>query len=112
MKIPTYLMPSTKNAAGLFAKPGMDLIDLFIGSEGILGVITMVELGLVKLPDNIMTVMAFFPSEADAVNFVYEVRSSESPVKMDFMEYFGTNAIIMIREKASSAGIKIPARTG
>ncbi|MHA1480602.1 MAG: FAD-binding oxidoreductase, partial [Candidatus Thorarchaeota archaeon] len=107
--LPTYKMPETKNAAGLFAKPDMDLIDLFIGSEGILGVITMVELGLIKLEDNIMTVMAFFPSVDDAVNFVYEIKEPGSPVTMDFMEYFGPNAIIMIREKAGSAGIKIPA---
>ena len=111
VKIPTYKMPDTKNAAGIFAKPDMDLIDLFIGSEGILGVITMIELGLVKLPENIMTVMAFFPSEEDAVNFVYEIRSSESPIKMDFLEYFGVNAIAIIRDQASSAGIKVPALT-
>ncbi|MCK5265335.1 MAG: FAD-binding oxidoreductase [Candidatus Thorarchaeota archaeon] len=107
--VPTYEMPKTKNAAGLFAKPNMDLIDLFIGSEGILGVITLVELVLNKLPDNIMTVMAFFPSEDDAVNFVYDIRSPESIVKMYFLEYFGPNAIKMIKEKASSAGITVPA---
>ncbi len=107
--VPTYEMPKTKNAAGLFAKPDMDLIDLFIGCEGILGVITLVELGLNKLPENIMTVMAFFPSEDDAVNFVYDIRAPDSPVKMDFLEYFGPNAITMIKEKASSAGITVPA---
>jgi len=106
--IPTYKMPKTKNAAGLFAKPDMDIIDLFIGSEGILGVITLVELGLNKLPDNIMTVMAFFPSEDDAVNFVYDSRSPKSIVKMAFLEYFGPNAIEMIKEKANSAGITVP----
>jgi D-lactate dehydrogenase (cytochrome) len=109
LSVPSYTMPKTKNAAGLFAKPDMDLIDLFIGSEGILGVITMAELGLHKLPANIMTVMAFFPSEDDAVNFVYDIRAPESIVKMDFMEYFGPNAIQMIKEKASSAGITVPA---
>jgi len=107
--VPTYEMPKTKNAAGLFAKPDMDLIDLFIGCEGILGVITLVELGLTKLPENIMTVMAFFPSEEDAVDFVYEIRAPDSTVKMDFLEYFGPNAIEMIKEKASSAGITVPA---
>ena len=107
--VPTYKMPNTKNAAGLFAKPDMDLIDLFVGSEGILGVITEVELGLIKLEENIMTVMAFFPSVDDAVNFTYDVRAPDSPIKMDFMEYFGTNAIVMITEKAGSAGIKVPA---
>ncbi|MHA1906364.1 MAG: FAD-binding oxidoreductase [Candidatus Thorarchaeota archaeon] len=109
--IPTYTMPNTKNAAGLFAKPDMDLIDLFIGSEGILGVITMVELGLVTLPENIMTVKAFFPSEDDAVGFVYDVRAPDTPVKMDFLEYYGPNAIEMIKEKAASSGLKIPALT-
>ncbi|TFG28572.1 FAD-binding oxidoreductase, partial [Candidatus Thorarchaeota archaeon] len=39
VKVPSYTMPQTKNAAGLYAKSDMDLIDLFVGSEGILGVI-------------------------------------------------------------------------
>jgi D-lactate dehydrogenase (cytochrome) len=104
-------MPKTKNAAGLYAKPDMDIIDLFIGSEGILGVITLVELGLKALPENIMTVMAFFPSEDDAINFVYDIRADDTPVEMEFLEYFGPNAIQMIREKASTAGIKVPALT-
>jgi len=107
--VPSYKMPNTKNAAGLYTKPDMDLIDLFVGSEGILGVITQVELGLTKLPENIMTVMAFFPSEDDAVNFVYDIRAPDSKVKMDFLEYFDPYAIKMIKEKASSAGIKVPA---
>jgi D-lactate dehydrogenase (cytochrome) len=109
VKVPSYTMPKTKNAAGLFAEPDMDLIDLFVGSEGILGIITQVELGLVKFEENIMTVMAFFPSINDAVNFVYDVRTPDSPIKMDFIEYFGPNAIDMIKERASTAGIKVPA---
>ncbi|MFX1264544.1 MAG: FAD-binding oxidoreductase, partial [Promethearchaeota archaeon] len=107
--VPSYKMPDTKNAAGLFAKPDMDLIDLFIGSEGILGVITEVELGLIKMPENIMTVMAFFPSEEDAINFVYDIRAPDTPVPMNFLEYFGPNAIEMIKEKAVSSGIRVPA---
>ena len=106
--VPTYTMPSTKNAAGLFAKPDMDLIDLFIGCEGILGVISEVELGLDKLPENIMTVMAYFKSEEDAVNFVYDIRAPDSPIKMEFLEYFGPNAIEMIKEKAAESGITVP----
>ncbi|UCH04920.1 MAG: FAD-binding oxidoreductase [Candidatus Thorarchaeota archaeon] len=111
ISVPSYKMPDTKNAAGLFAKPDMDLIDLFIGSEGILGVITEVELGLNKMPGNIMTVMAFFPSEEDAINFVYDIRAPNTPVPMNFLEYFGPNAIEMIKEKAASSGIRVPAMT-
>src|SRR5688500_5908686 len=37
-KLPTYQMPNVrKHASGYFVAPGMDVIDLFIGSEGTLG---------------------------------------------------------------------------
>jgi D-lactate dehydrogenase (cytochrome) len=45
--LPTYRMPDVpKRSAGYHAAPGMDLVDLFIGSEGTLGVITEIELRL------------------------------------------------------------------
>jgi D-lactate dehydrogenase (cytochrome) len=70
-----------------------------------------VELKLAKMPENIMPVMAFFPTENDAVEFVIDARSPDSKIKMDFLEYFGSTAIKMIREKAGSAGIRVPALT-
>jgi D-lactate dehydrogenase (cytochrome) len=111
LKVPSYSMPKTKNAAGLYAKPDMDLIDLFIGCEGILGIISEVELWLTQIPESIMTVMAFFKTEDDAIGFVEDIRAPDSPVKMDLLEYLGTYAVKMIKEKASSAGITVPALT-
>lgn len=45
--IPTYVMPDVvKRSAGYHAAPGMDLVDLFIGAEGTLGVIVSATLRL------------------------------------------------------------------
>ena len=45
-------MPSVpKLSAGYFARPGMDLIDLFIGSEGTLGIVVDATLGVVARRD-------------------------------------------------------------
>ena len=46
--VPSYRLPDVpKCSSGYFAAPGMDLIDLFIGSEGTLGVITAVTFAVV-----------------------------------------------------------------
>ncbi len=46
--VPTYRMPNVvKCSAGYFAEPEMDLIDLFIGSEGTLGVITDITFAVI-----------------------------------------------------------------
>jgi D-lactate dehydrogenase (cytochrome) len=46
--VPHYQMPDVaKLSAGYFARPGMDLIDLFIGAEGTLGVVTSITLRVV-----------------------------------------------------------------
>lgn len=50
--IPKYPMPKVaKISAGYFSKPEMDLIDLFIGSEGTLGVITEATLYTIPRPE-------------------------------------------------------------
>src|SRR5207253_7312786 len=58
--IPRYQMPDVpKLSAGYFAAPGMDLIDLFIGAEGTLGVI--VEATLRVMPIRPARCLVFVP---------------------------------------------------
>lgn len=72
--LPGYTMPDVKNASGYYVKDDMDLIGLFIGSEGTLGVTAEIELRLLPAPESIWGVMAFFPSEQKAIKFVRYVR--------------------------------------
>ncbi|MBU2567250.1 MAG: FAD-binding oxidoreductase [Elusimicrobia bacterium] len=100
--LPTYKMPEVKNASGYYAKPGMDIIDLFIGSEGTLGVITEIEVALAKRPENIMSVISFFPEEKDALNFFFSARK-ELDTALVF-EYFDSGGLNILREKKKHEG--------
>jgi len=71
-----YRMPDVpKCSAGYFAAPGMDLIDLFIGAEGTLGVI--VDATLRVLPARPATALAMVPvaTELAGLKLVAELRS-------------------------------------
>jgi D-lactate dehydrogenase (cytochrome) len=74
LQLPEYTMPSTKNTSGYFSQRNMDAIDLFIGSEGTLGVITRIKLKLVNLPEKILSCVIFFNQEKDALSFINKAR--------------------------------------
>lgn len=96
-KLPSYTMPSVKNAAGYYVKEKMDLIDLFIGSEGTLGVVSEVEVALTQKPGNVMALLAFFTEEKDALNF-YIFAKKELNTAIVF-EYFDNGAFELLRPK-------------
>jgi D-lactate dehydrogenase (cytochrome) len=106
--VPTYRMPEVaKRSAGYFAAPGMDLIDLFIGSEGTLGVVVDVALGLRPQAPSTCLAIAPFPSEAQAFAFVDRLRPisietwrSRDPVGLDVsaIEFVDRRALDMLRE--------------
>jgi len=73
--LPTYQMPNVrKHASGYFVAPGMDVIDLFIGSEGTLGVIIDAELKLLPKPEGLLSGVVFFDREENLIAFVRDAR--------------------------------------
>ncbi len=99
IRIPDYQMPKGKNAAGLFVHSNMDLIDLFIGSEGILGAITEIELKLAQKPETI-SVAQFFPSDDDAIGFVLDMRQKDREgVDTEFMEFMDSKSLALLRKR-------------
>lgn len=98
-RIPDYSMPSTsKHNAGYWSKPGMDLIDLFIGSEGTLGVILEATLLLQPAPERVIACLAWFKSEDELLDFVGKARSGNRGVSPRALELFDRRALEFLRQ--------------
>ncbi len=94
-KLPTYEMPKTKNVAGYYVKPDMDLFDIVIGCDGTLAVLTSVEIQLEKLPKYIAGAICMFESEEQAFDFVINYRYSMKGIAA--VEYFDSHGIELLR---------------
>jgi D-lactate dehydrogenase (cytochrome) len=121
--LPSISMPSTrKHAAGYYVAKGMDLIDLFVGSEGTLGVVTEVEVKLLPRPRGVLAGVVFFRDEESLLAFVREARerslatretvraSVDAAAGLDAraLEYFDAESLSFLRERYPL----VPARAG
>ena len=86
----------TKNTAGYVLRPGMDWLDLLIGSEGTLGVITEATLRLIPAPKSVLAGVVFFASDADAVDAVETWRTTATP---RMLEYFDEASLGLLRTR-------------
>lgn len=110
-KLPRYALPAVKNVAGYWVKPGMDLLDLFIGSEGTLGVISELGLRLTPKPAHTLGVLCYFADEPSVLNAVAALRRrapEASPHLLAALEYFDEGALRLIRASASHTGLLLP----
>jgi D-lactate dehydrogenase (cytochrome) len=97
VNIPSYTMPQVKNTAGVYAEDGMDLIDLFIGSEGIFGVFTEIRVKLKERPDMVSDI-AFFTGAQDALAYVNNIRDLRDKGLLS-LEYFDDNSLEFMRNE-------------
>ncbi len=66
---------------------GFNLMHLFVGSEGLLGVFTKATIALLPLPRHTVTLIAPYPSIAQAIRTVPEIiRRDLQPLAVEFME--------------------------
>jgi len=99
-RVPDYKMPNLKkNAAGYYAKKDMDLIDLFIGSEGTLGIITEVEVKVIKELPDVFFCAVFFKDKHNVFSMVTELKRRKDVLKdLLCLEYFDSNSLRLLKE--------------
>jgi FAD/FMN-containing dehydrogenase len=95
--IPEITIPrSTKHAAGYVLRPGMDWVDLIIGSEGTLGVVLGAEIKLLPVPAGLLAGVIFFMADETAQEAAAEWRATAGP---RMIEYFDEPSLRLLRAK-------------
>jgi D-lactate dehydrogenase (cytochrome) len=120
LQVPTYRMPQVpKLSAGYYAEPAMDLIDLFIGSEGTLGIITAVTLRVLPARPAVCLALVPFGHRRLALAFVDRLRSEAvatwrdgdpGGVDVAAIEHMDARCLALLREDGldRANGVSIP----
>jgi D-lactate dehydrogenase (cytochrome) len=106
--LPRLKMPDVpKRSAGYFIAPDMDLVDLFVGSEGTLGVIVEAVFRTARLPAGLCRALVWVSSEDRAIALVGELRAAaietwrtRDPLGIDVsaIEHIDQRSIVVLHE--------------
>ena len=96
VRVPDYHPPRTKNTSGFYASPHMDLVDLFIGSEGAFGIVTSVDVGLLPWEPT-CSIVQFTDTNQRALALVQSLRADRR-LKLDFLEFYSGTALKLLRD--------------
>ncbi len=118
--IPRYQMPALpKLSAGYFAARDMDLIDLFIGAEGTLGIVTAATLRLLPVRPAFCLAFVPFARRDAALAFVRQLRDASRTTWRDgdpngldasAIEHMDARCLALLREDGADRanGIVVP----
>ncbi|MFH0733319.1 MAG: FAD-binding oxidoreductase [bacterium] len=99
--IPEIKMPETKNTAGYYCKNNMDVIDLFIGSEGTLGFIYEIKVKLLPYPERFFSTILFFENLDNSLQFInnlVKLSKTDSIIKPSAIEFFDEKSLSFLKE--------------
>jgi D-lactate dehydrogenase (cytochrome) len=105
--VPSYRMPATpKLSAGYFAAPHMDLIDLFIGAEGTLGVVVEATLRVAAVRPAFCLAFVTLRDRARALALVADLRNAAMTtwqgatggLDVSAIEHMDARSLALIRE--------------
>jgi D-lactate dehydrogenase (cytochrome) len=117
--VPSYRTPDVRKiSAGYYVRSPMDLIDLLVGAEGTLGIVTEVELRVDARPQ-VVTGLVFFGEVEKAIAFVLEMRrasveSRKAGARLGLdarsIEFFDRRCLSLLRDtgKLSEYGVNVP----
>ncbi len=94
--VPRWTEPSVKTAGGYF--PADNLLDLIIGSEGTLGLVTRARLRLTRAPERVFSVLALFPSTSAGLDFVAALKADEG-VSPRLIEWYDQHSLDLVRKR-------------
>ena len=87
---------ANKHTAGYALRSGMDWVDLFIGSEGTLGIVLEAALQLLPEPADLLTAVVFFPNDAAALDAVDAWRAIP---ELRMLEYLDGPSLALLRSR-------------
>jgi D-lactate dehydrogenase (cytochrome) len=119
--VPRAATPAVpKSSAGYRGGPALDLVDLFVGSEGTLGVVTEVRLRLLEERPAWLAVLIPVRDDAEAAAVTHALRLETAAARGDAsradvaaIEYMDERCVAILREDGVLArvGVTIPAST-
>ena len=107
---PAYKMPSIKHTAGYYSADNMDAIDLFIGSEGTLGLAYQLFINITPIPEKVLGLIFFFDNYNNLLDFVDIARTksrfnnqkdyhSINDISARLIEFYNKESLTLLSQK-------------